>query len=130
MNEDYISGSREEFLSQLRFYPRHYIAFILPDKTEEEIVSLLFKEIKIEGKERLFYSQNKMRIIYIYKNNVGSYSIGREKLIISDDEERNFSRRYGYWEPDWNDPSISYYGTIEEALAGIANEISNYIELK
>lgn len=130
MDKDFIFGSRKGFLSQLRFYPRHYIAINLPPKTEEEIATLLFNEIKIDGKERLFYSQNKMRIIYIYKNSVGSYSIGREKLTIADDEERYYFGKYGFWEPDWANPLISFYGTIEEALVGIADEISDYTEMK
>ena len=62
LDDDYISGSREDFLSQLRFYPRHYIAFILPPKTDEEIVTLLFNEIKMDGKERLFYQHRLFRI--------------------------------------------------------------------
>ena len=130
MNEDFISGSREEFLSQLRFYPKHYIAFNLPPKTEEEIETLIFSQIETEGKERLFYSLDKRKIIYIYKNSVGSYSIGRETMFIECDEERCYSGKYGWWEPIWNDPTISFYGTLEEALKGIEEEIKDYDELE
>lgn len=130
MNEDFISGSREEFLSQLRFYPKHYIAFNLPPKTEEEIETLIFSQIETKGKERLFYSNDKRKILYVYKNSVGSYSIGREAMFIARDEERYYSGKYGWWEPVWNDQTISFYGTLEEALKGIEEEIKDYDELE
>ena len=44
-----------------------YIAFNLPPKTDEEIKTLLFSQIETEGKERLFYSNDKRKIIYITK---------------------------------------------------------------
>lgn len=130
MNEDYLTGSREEFLSLIRFYPRHYIAFNLPPKTDEEIIAILFKKIELEGKERLFYSQDKKRIIYIYKNSIGSYSIGHEKMVIAYDEERFYSGEYGWWEPEWGNSSISFYGTLDEALNDIKIEIKDFYELK
>lgn len=129
MNEDYISGSRDKFIAQLRFYPQHYIAFNLPPKTDEEIESLLFSKIETKGKDRLFYSPDRKRIVYIYKNSVGSYSIGHEKMFITHDDERYFSGEYGWWEPEWNDKTISFYGTIEEAIKGIKEEIKDYTEL-
>ncbi len=126
-NEDYIMGSRDEFLSYISFYSRHSVAFKLPFKTDEEIVDMLFKKIDLEEKERLFYSQDKRKIIYIYKNFLGSYSVGYEKIFIAYDEERYFSGQYGWWEME--NRFISFYGTVEEALKDIQFEIKNFIEM-
>ncbi len=129
-NNDFLIGSREEFLNQLRFYPNHYIAFNLPFKTDKEIIEILFNEINLENKERLFYSKDKKRVIYIYKNSVGSYSINYEKIFIAYDEERYYSGKYGWWEVDYNNSTPSFYGTIDEAFNDIKNEIQDFIEYK
>lgn len=65
MNYDYLAGSREELLSQIRFHNKHYISINLPPKTDEEIIDLFFNKVDSDGKERLFYSKDKRRIIYI-----------------------------------------------------------------
>ena len=67
MNYDYLAGSREELLSQIRFHNKHYISINLPPKTDEEIIDLPFNKVDSDGKERLLYSKDKGRIIYIYK---------------------------------------------------------------
>lgn len=130
MNDDYLTGSREKLLSQIRFHNRHYISINIPPKTDEEIINLLFNEVDLDGKERLFYSQDKRNIVYIYKNSAGSYSIGYERLFIAYDEERYFSGKYGWWEPDWGKHFISFYGTVDEAFIGIEIEIRDLIEMK
>lgn len=128
-NNDFLTGSREEFLSLIHFYNNHTILTLLPLKSDEEIIDLLFKDVTLKGKQRLFYSKDKRKIIYIYKNSVGSFSVGYEKLYIAYDEERYFSNQYGWYEPDFKS-SISFYGTCEEAFKDIENEIDGYIEMK
>lgn len=130
MDSDYLTGSREELLSHIRFKKGHYISFVLPPKSDQEIINLLFSRVNLDGKERLFYSKDKTKIIYIYKNIAGSYSIGEERLFIADEEERRYLHEYGWWEPSWGSGFVSFYGTVEEAFRDIETDIRDYIELK
>ena len=130
MDSDYLTGSREELLSHIRFKKGHYISFVLPPKPDQEIIDLLFNRVNLDGKERLFYSKDKTKIIYIYKNIAGSYSIGEERLCIADEEERRYLHEYGWWEPSWGSGLASFYGTVEEAFRDIETDIRDYIELK
>lgn len=130
MDSDYLTGSREELLSHIRFKQGHYISFVLPPKPDQEIIDLLFNRVNLDGKERLFYSKDKTKIIYIYKNIAGSYSIGEERLCIADEEERRYLHEYGWWEPSWGSGFASFYGTVEEAFRDIETDIRDYIELK
>ena len=65
MDSDYLTGSREELLSHIRFKQGHYISFVLPPKPDQEIIDLLFNRVNLDGKERLFYLKDKTKIIYI-----------------------------------------------------------------
>lgn len=127
-NDDYLVGNREGLLDQLNILKKNYVRLALPPKTKEEIVELLFNRLNPKAYECLFYSLDRTRIIYIYKNDVGSYSIGYEKIVIADDHEREFTNEYGWWEHDYLIKSISFYGTKEEALNDIKNEIIEYIK--
>lgn len=130
MNKDFIQGTRDDFLSQIKFYPRRHITFKLPPKSDEEITEIMFNKINLSNVEQLYYSKDKKHIIYIYKNEIGSFSIGNEKLFISHDEERYYSGKYGWWEPNYENSFTSYFGTIEEALNDIKNQINDFIKLK
>lgn len=130
MDSDYLTGSREELLSHIRFKKSHYVPFVLPPKSDQEIIDLLFNRVNLDGKERSFYSKDKTKIIYIYKNIAGSYSIGEERLCIADEEERRYLHEYGWWEPSWGSGFASFYGTVEEAFRDIETDIRDYIELK
>ena len=90
----------------------------------------MFNKINLSNVEQLYYSKDKKHIIYIYKNEIGSFSIGNEKLFISHDEERYYSGKYGWWEPNYENSFTSYFGTIEEALNDIKNQINDFIKLK
>lgn len=127
MNEDYLIGSREEFLSQIKFYQKHYAAFLLPPKTDEEIVDILLKKLP-KNSEHLFYCPAERKIIYIYKRPDGIYSIGREKMFIADKDERYYLGKYGWWEPDYT-PFV-FLGTLDAALCEIKAETKDYIEIK
>ncbi len=129
MNDEYLNGSREELMSHVRFHSKHYISFTLSPKNDDDIVNLLFKEVTLEGKERLFYSQDRKKIIYIYKNSAGSYSIGYESMYIAFDEERYYLGKYGWWEPKCSN-NASYFGTIDEAYKEIKIEVRDFIEMK
>ena len=129
MNDEYLNGSREELMSYVRFHSKHYISFTLSPKNDDGIVDLLFKEVTLEGKERLFYSQDRKKIIYIYKNSAGSYSIGYESMYIAFDEERHYLGKYGWWEPKCGN-NASYFGTIDEAYKEIEIEVRYFIEMK
>ena len=84
----------------------------------------------MNSKERLFYSPDKTRIIYIYKNSSGSYSVGYERMTIADDHERRFINKYDWLEPDYEIGHISFYGTKEEAFNDIKTEVINFIEYR
>ena len=127
-NDDYLVGNREGLLDQLNILKNNYVRFALPPKTKEEIIELLFNKLNPKAYECLFYSLDRTRIIYIFKNDVGSYSVGYEKIVIADDHEREFTNEYGWWEHDYLVKNISYYGTKEEALNDIKNEIIDYIK--
>lgn len=128
-NNDYLMGSREEFLSQLFFYKRHFVKFRLPKKTQEEIIDIIFNSIDFNGIEKFFYSKDKTKIIYIYKNSSGSYSVNREQMVIFSDEEYKYLQEYGYYDL-YGDYFASYYGTIQEAYNDIKNEVKDFIEYK
>jgi len=100
----------------------------LPNKSDDEIIDLLFSEKSLVGKERLFYSKDKTKIVYIMKNTDKSYSVFYERLTIADDEERAIMGIYGWWEPYFS--RKSYYETADLAYNDIKNEISDYIEMK
>lgn len=130
-NNDYIKGSRDEFLKlcKIGFYKRHYVTFDLPYKSEEEIIDFIFDNQINELKgEKTFYSKDKKRIVLIDKNNAGSYSIGRYRIDIFDEEERMFSHIYGQYVSELN--SLSFFGTLDEAYNDIKNEVIDFIELK
>lgn len=128
-NSDYLSGSREEFLSNVCYLNRHHIYFDLPKKSDDEIIDLLFNDINLEGKERLFYSSDKTKIVYIYKNTSGSYSIGYETLTIFYDYERKYLHEYGMWEPSLEDNFATFYESIEAAYNDIKATIKDYTEM-
>lgn len=128
-DSDYITGSRTEFLAQVKFYNKRRVYFDLPEISDEKITDLLFGEIDTKNKLRLFCSSDKKRIVYIYRNANGTYSVGREKMTISDNEERIYTHKYGWWEPEPGDNSISFYGTEEEAFNDIRNELKGFTEL-
>ena len=50
-------------------------------------------------------------------------------MTISDNEERIYTHKYGWWEPEPGDNSISFYGTEEEAFNDIRNELKGFTEL-
>ena len=50
-------------------------------------------------------------------------------MTISDNEERIYTHKYGWWEPESGDNSISFYGTEEEAFNDIRNELKGFTEL-
>ena len=128
-NNDYLSGSREEFLSNVRYLNKHYIYFDLPKKSNDEIIDLLFNDVNLDGKERLFYSNDKTKIVYIYKNTSGSYSIGYETLTIFDEYERKYLHEYGVWEPSIEDNFATFYESVEAAYNDIKATIKDYIEM-
>lgn len=111
------------------FLNSNYKTYLKGIKTKHNFCldsGILYKD----GKERLFYSKDKTKIIYIYKNIAGSYSIGEERLYIADEEERRYLHEYGWWEPSWGSGLASFYGTVEEAFRDIETDIRDYIELK
>lgn len=128
-NDDYIQGSRDEFLNLCIFnnQKRHLVSFELPKKSEEEIIEFLFNnEINELKGDITYYSKDKKKIITICKNNIGSYTSHRYVIDLIVDDNRMY---YGCYVPDINE-RISYYGTIEEAFNDVKGEIKDYIELK
>ncbi len=127
-NNDYISGNREEFLSQVKFVKRHFVIFMLPQLSEEQIVELLLNEIDQKESERVFLSPDKRKIIYICRKDNGIYSVGSEKMEIADEYERTYTKQYGWWAPD-ETGIISFYGTVDEAINDIKSELVGYTEI-
>lgn len=127
-DNDYISGSREEFLSQVKFIRGHHVYFTLPKISEEEIIKLLLSEVDLKDAQRAYLSPDKKRLIYIYRKDNGIYSIKREKMEIRDKEDL-YARNYGWWEPDDFGYMQSFYETIETALNDIKSEIDGYTEI-
>ena len=135
-NNDYIQGSRDEFLKQCKFslHKKHHVTFDLPYKSEEEIIDFIFGNTINELKgERTFYSKDMKRIISIDKNNIGSYSTSMYRIDIFNEEERMHSHIYGQYIPEYipgRSKVASFFGTLDEAYNDIKNELIDYIELK
>lgn len=129
-DDDYIEGSRLEFLKLVKYREHHYIYFDLPPKSKEEILEMYFNDLSLENVRRLFYSPSKEKIVYIYKDEIGSYSVAFMQFIMADEIERLTLHTYGWWEPDFAMANQSYYETEESAYHDIKNIIQNYIELK
>lgn len=129
-NNDFIVGSREEFLSRLKYKRKHHIMFLLPKISYEEKVELLFNKINLKDKNKVFCSPNKQIVIYIYKNKAGSYSIGKEKMTLATDDEIESLGAYGWWEEDFSFFYLSYYDSIKSALNDIKLDIDSYSEIK
>ncbi len=100
----------------------------LLEKPIDEIIEMLFEEKINSITGRIFYLTTKDKIIYIYQNLNGSYSVNYERLVIADEYEREYTKKYGWWESDYGDIYCSFYGTEEEAYNNIKNEIKDYIE--
>ena len=128
-NSDFIVGSRDEFLGRIKYRKRHHIVFLLPKLNDDEKVNFLFDRITLKDKVKLFYSSDKTRIMYIYKNSVGSYSIRKEKMELATDEEVQSLGQYGWREEEYSD-FVSYYDSIESALNDLKYELNSYIEMK
>ncbi len=127
-NDDFISGNREEFLSQVKFVKRHFVIFTLPQLSEEQIIELLLNEIDPKETEKIFLSPDKRKIIYIFRKDNGIYSVGSKIMKIADEYERLYTKQYGWWIPDGTG-IISFYGTVDEALNDIKSELSGYTEI-
>lgn len=60
-NNDYIKGTRDEFLMQCKFsfYKKHYVTFDLPYKSEEEIIDFIFdKQINgLKGEKNFLFKR-------------------------------------------------------------------------
>ena len=128
-NSDFIVGSRDEFLGRIKYGKRHHIVFLLPKLNDDEKVNFLFDRITLKDKVKLFYSSDKTRIIYIYKNSIGSYSIRKEKMELATDEEVQSLGQYGWREEEYSDFG-SYYDSLESALNDLKYELNSYIEMK
>ena len=128
-NSDFIIGSRDEFLGRIKYGKRHHIVFLLPKLNDDEKVNFLFDRITLKDKVKLFYSPDKTRIIYIYKNSIGSYSIRKEKMELATDEEVQSLGQYGWREEEYSDFG-SYYDSLESALNDLKYELNSYIEMK
>ena len=128
-NSDFIVGSRDEFLGRIKYGKRHHIVFLLPKLNDDEKVNFLFDRITLKDKVKLFYSPDKTRIIYIYKNSIGSYSIRKEKMELATDEEVQSLGQYGWREEEYSDFG-SYYDSLESALNDLKYELNSYIEMK
>ena len=124
-NSDFIVGSRDEFLGRIKYGKRHHIVFLLPKLNEDEKVNFLFDRITLKDKVKLFYSSDKTRIIYIYKNSIGSYSIRKEKMELATDEEVQSLGQYGWREEEYSDFG-SYYDSLESALNDLKYELNSY----
>ena len=127
---DFISGKIDEFLSQVKFLKGHYVRFDLPEISTNEIIDRLFNEADIKRAERVFCSSDKTRIIYIYRNKHGTYSVGNEKMVIADEEERSYTQKYGWREPVGGNGMASFYGTPEDALNDLKTELTGFTEKK
>ena len=125
-DDEYIAGSRTELLQIMAVKSNHTVWLRLPEKTNEEKTDILFREINLEGKCRLFYSKNREHIVYIYKRYDGFFSVGSASLILADNDELEFTNTYGWWEPDNIGNSI--FETEEMAFNEIKNQLSNYKE--
>lgn len=128
-NSDFIVGSRDEFLGRIKYRKRRHIVFLLPKLNDDEKVNFLFDMITLKDKVKLFYSPDKTRIIYIYKNSIGSYSIRKEKMELATDEEVQSLGQYGWREEEYSDFG-SYYDSLESALNDLKYELDSYIEMK
>lgn len=128
-NSDFIVGSRDEFLGRIKYGKRHHIVFLLPKLNDDEKVNFLFDRITLKDKVKLFYSPDKTRIIYIYKNSIDSYSIRKEKMELATDEEVQSLGQYGWREEEYSDFG-SYYDSLESALNDLKYELNSYIEIK
>lgn len=126
-DDEYTAGSRTELLQTLKINKNHSVWLRLPFKTVEEKKDILFREINLENKCRLFYSNNKDYIVYIYRREDGFFSVGADRLVLADDEEMDLLKIYGWWEPDNVIKSI--FETEETAYADIKNSIADYKEL-
>lgn len=102
----------------------------LPPKTEEEIIDMMFSTIHLEENMRLFYSKDRTKVIKIFLNDLGSYSVNGIKLSIATKEEQKTCQVYGWWEPDINIKNNSYYGSSIEAFNDIEYLIKDYLEMK
>ena len=127
-DEEYVQGSREELLQSLTVRADHSVRFLLPEKTDEEKIELLFGETDFSDKCRVFYSKDKTRVVYIFRRGDGLYSVGTERLKLADEEESELFHEYGWWVPEGS--GISLYGTMDEAYRDIGNLISGFEELK
>ena len=128
-NKDFSCGNRKEFLAQLKFLKGGYVCFNLEDKAKDKIIEMLFEHLRSIESEKVFCSDDKTRIKYIYRNNNGTYSLVSERLIIADEMERLITRRYGWWVPDSTDAMLSLYGTAEEALKDNKTELAGFKEI-
>lgn len=129
-NDDFIEGSREDFLKLAKYKWRHYVYFDLPNLSKEEIADLYFKDLDLDGVSRFFYSSSKEKIVYIYKNEMNSYSINAEQLEYADEHERLYLHVYAWWVPSNEMSFCSYYDSEESAYRDIENLVKDYLELK
>lgn len=128
-NDDFIEGNRKEFLKLAKYHRRHYVYFDLPSMNKEEIADLYFRNLDLDGVSRLFYSPSKEKIVYIYKNEMNSYSINAEQLEFADEQERLYLHVYAWWVPSNEMIFCSYYDCEENAYRDIENLVKNYLEL-
>lgn len=126
-DDEYLTGSRTELLQTMIVNRNHTVRLRLPPKMVEEKKDILFREINLENKCRLFYAKNKEHIVYIYKRADGFFSVGADRLVLADDEESDLFETYGWWESDRAGTSI--FETEEMAYNDIKNIIANYEEL-
>lgn len=125
---EYQVGSRQELLQIMTINRNHTIKLRLPPKTEEEKTEILFAEINLKDKCRLFYSKDKKHIVYIYRLPDGFFSVGAEHLTLADEDELRFGTSYGWWEPDCCS-GTSIFQTEELAYNEIKNTLFDYEEL-
>ena len=126
-DDEYVAGSRAELLQAMVVNRDHTVWLRLPPKTEEEIKDMLFREIDLNHKCRLFYSKNKDHIVYIAKREDGFFSVGADRLILANDSEMEFIHAYGRWEPENMGKSV--FETEEMAFHEIQTQVSDYEEL-
>lgn len=129
-NDNFIEGSREDFLKLAKYKWRHYVYFDLPNLSKEEIADLYFKDLDLDRVSRFFYSSSKEKIVYIYKNEMNSYSIQFEQLEYADEHERLYLHVYAWWVPSNEMSFCSYYDSEESAYRDIENLVKDYLELK
>ena len=116
-------------MTQVKFVKGRFAEFRLPQLSEEEIIRLLVSEIDKKEAEKIFLSEDKKRIIYVYRKNNGTYSVGREAMKIADIHEQLYADKYGWWLPDDMGATVSFYGTVDEALKDIKSELAGYTEI-